>query len=242
MSQRSSYRAEEVASLTLSAVKTIRTDILTGTLEPSERLKIEDLRNRYQIGASPIREALSQLCADGLVVRLNQRGFRVAPVSLEEFDDLIECRCRLEELALRDSIAAGDEAWEERVVLAFHRLSRVSRSADPMHFVRNPTWEILHKDFHTALLEGGGSRHLKRFCDQLYDQAMRYRAVADISAYPRRDIHGEHQQIMEATIARQPDEAVAALHSHYRETGKYLGEVLTERRGWTRKLSAAEMA
>ncbi len=106
---------EEAPAKTLAtyAVSALRRGILDGALAPGSRLRIEDLRSRFGMGASPLREALSQLAAEGLVQRLDQRGFRVAPAAASELNDLIETRCLIEGAALRASIEAGDDAWEE---------------------------------------------------------------------------------------------------------------------------------
>jgi GntR family transcriptional regulator, carbon starvation induced regulator len=79
---------------------------------------MEALRQRYQVGASPIREALSQLTAEGLVVRVDQSGFHVAEVNPRDIDELLWVRCRIDEIALRESIARGVEEWEHQIVLA----------------------------------------------------------------------------------------------------------------------------
>ena len=101
----------------------IRQDILTGLLKPGEPLRVERLRERYDTGGSPVREALNRLSANGLVGNLDNRGFSVPEVSIEELRELYKTRFWIEEIALRESIAHGDEAWEESVVLAMHRLN-----------------------------------------------------------------------------------------------------------------------
>ena len=72
-----------------------------------------------------MREALTRLLGEALVTSEGQRGFRVAPASLEDFHDLTEVRQLVETEALRQSIARGDEAWESQIVAAFYRLSKV---------------------------------------------------------------------------------------------------------------------
>src|SRR3546814_10997498 len=84
-------------------------------------------RSRCGCGASPILEALKQLASDGWVVRIDRRGFFVSPTSEEEFQDILTNRCFLEAEALRRAIAPGDSTWEERVLLAPHRMHRVTR-------------------------------------------------------------------------------------------------------------------
>ena len=209
-------------SLTSRIYARLRADILAGRLEPGRKLKIEELRKSYDVGASPIREALSHLASDHLVERLDQRGFRVTNVSGEEFDELRKTRCWLEERALRESIAHGGPDWEERIVLAAYRLSCLPWSKSDNQYVVNGDWEILHKAFHIALISACGSAILLRFCDQLYDQNIRYRVLSNQAAFHMRDSSAEHEAIKAATLARDADLAVERLLAHYARTGSYL--------------------
>ncbi len=209
-------------TLASSVYDMMRQDILKGDLPPGEKLRVEYLRDRYGVGASPIREALNRLSVDGVVMRVDQKGFRVATVSVAELDELIKTRCWLEETAIRESIAAGDDAWEERLVLAFHRLSKAPRSAEQITYAINPDWEVLHRAFHLALIGACGSRWLISYCEQLNDLADRYRQLAVRVTYPRRNELDEHKAIMDAAVNRDPDRAVAVLMDHYRRTAEII--------------------
>ena len=202
-------------SLTSRIYARLHADIISGVLEPGAKLKIEELRQRYDSGTSPIREALSLLTSNFLVERLDQRGFRVSPINLEQFDELLKTRCWLEEKGLRESIANGDKHWEEKVVLAAYHLSRTTRGSSEER-------EILHKDFHMTLISQCGSRYLLNMCDELYNQNVRYRMAARSESYPERDIQAEHDAIAEAVLARDADLAVYRLLQHYTNTGKFL--------------------
>ena len=214
-------------SLTRRAYLQLKQDIISGRLKPGRKLKIEELRRQYDIGTSPIREALSLLTSDHLVERWDQRGFRVANVSEEEFSELLKTRCWLEERALRESIANGSDEWEERVVLANHRLSRIPRSEASDHFVANAKWEEAHRHFHMTIISECGSSILLKFCKQLYDQNIRYRQLSGSKAYPKRDIADEHNAICTAVLARDADKAAALLTEHYKNTGKFVNRELT---------------
>ena len=103
-------------SATRAAYLTLRNMILTGELIAGEKLKIEQLRARLDTGASPVREALSLLTSDMLVERLDQRGFRAAPASLVNFQEILTLRCVMEDMALRQSIENTTPEWEESLV------------------------------------------------------------------------------------------------------------------------------
>lgn len=196
----------------------IRLDILTGDLRPGEKLRSEFLRSRYKAGISPVREALNRLATERLVSREDQRGFHVAGVSKADLIELTKTRCWLEDIALRESIEKGDDAWEEKIVLAFHRLSRTPRSSDETTYVFNANWEGLHSDFHNALLANCDSHWLLSFCQQLVDQADRYRQLAAAVSYPKRNERDEHLALMEAALNRDADSAAAIQCAHIRKT------------------------
>lgn len=207
-------------SATQRAYLNLRNLIVTGDIQPGEKLKIEGLRDRIEIGASPIREALSLLTSDNLVERIDQRGFRAAEVSAENFDEILQLRCTLEDLALRQSISTATQDWEERIVLAHHRMQRASKDGSSQ-------FEPLHKDFHLALLENCGAPILLKFCSQLYDLNIRYRYLAGSALnYRKRDVSDEHTGILDAAVARQADLASALLLDHYRKTGGFLTDLL----------------
>ncbi len=204
-------------SATQSAYKALREKILTGELPAGKKLKIEQLRAMLDTGASPVREALSLLTSDMLVERLDQRGFRAAPASLANFQEILSLRCVMEDMALRQSIACASKEWEEQLVLAHHWMKRVSREQDTAKF------EAAHKAFHMALLCNAESPILMRYCDQLYDLNIRYRYLAaEGTNYQERDVPAEHEEILDAALAGDADAASNALIHHYRATGDYL--------------------
>lgn len=213
-------------SLTSRAYDRLRRDIISGQLTPGRKLKIDDLRRQYDVGTSPIREALTLLVSDHFVERIDQRGFRVSQVSEAEFRELLKTRCWLEERALRESIVNGSTHWEEQVVLANYRLSRIPRSQSPDHFVANATWEDAHKRFHMTLISECGSAMLLKFCDQLYDQNIRYRQLSGSKAYPARDVAEEHSAICDAVLARDADLACSLLVQHYQRTSTFVMDEL----------------
>ncbi len=196
----------------------LRTDITHGTLEPGSKLRVEAMCKRYAVGASPLREALSRLSAEGLVARTDQRGFSVTALKWDELPVLTQSRAQLESLALRESINARDKAWEHALVLLVHQLSRTPRSLASDKYIPNPEWEALHREFHKVLLVRCPSRWMRSFCDSLADEAYRFRQVAAGQNFSSRNEHTEHMAIFEAAIAGDANEAVKLLVQHYTRT------------------------
>jgi len=130
----------------------IRADIIAGKLAPNTRLRIALLRTAYGIGATPLREALSRLVSERLVVSMDRRGFAVAPISLKELRDLTDLRKLLEKEALRQSLKNGDEQWEADVVSAVYKLGRLHERIQGGDLSAIDGWELLNQEFHEALV------------------------------------------------------------------------------------------
>ena len=218
-----------VSEETVSAdiFRLLRSDIISGTLQPGARLRFIELHARYDIGTSPLREALSRLAADRLVIQEVNRGFSVPPISLEDFADIARLRSALERGAIEASIARGDETWEEQVVLAHHRLRRLGRQElDPQDEAIPEEWERRHRAFHTALIAACGSPWTLHFCGVLYDQFDRYRRRVGRDATIQAGLSRQHDQLVEAAIARDAAHAGAILEDHINITTKTVSKRL----------------
>lgn len=210
--------AQDGLSRTSVVYERLRQDLLNGDLKAGDKLAVASLSQRYAFGASPVREALSRLSAEGLVEQIDQRGFRAAALDFAELPLLTQTRCELESLALRQSIALKSKAWEDALVIIVHHLAKTPRSLSAESYVRNPVWEDLHAQFHTALIANCPSRWLRQFCDTLTGEAFRFRQVAASKSYAKRDEHTEHMALFQASIEGNADQAVALLQAHYQRT------------------------
>ena len=192
----------------------LREDILNGSLQPGEKLLVDHLKQRYQVGAGTVREALSRLVSEAMVVAEGQRGFTVAPISIDDLIDVTNVRVEIEIQALRISIQQGDDFWRHRLRAAYEHLSALEQ---PLKDENVRRWEQANSAFHAALLSACGSPWALRVVQQLTQHAERYRRYA-IGLHTGRDVHAEHQQIFEAAIAGQDARAGLALEAHIRAT------------------------
>lgn len=195
----------------------IQARIISGAFRPGQKLRVRELAETFGTGLSPVREALNRLSRDGFVSQMDQRGFFVTPVSEQDLDELTRARCWLNERALRESIARGDETWEENLVIAFHRMSRTPRWVAETDEV-NPEWEQAHRLFHRRLIEACGSRWIVEFCEQMFDAADRYRRMARLAKDAK--MRDEHREIMDAALARDADLAASLLNQHFQRTAE----------------------
>lgn len=196
----------------------IRADVLTGRRKPDSKIRLEELKAEFGVSWSPIREAVSRLVAEGLIMLEEQRGYRVAPASPADLAEVLRLRMMLESNALRMSIEKGDDAWEAEVLAAHHRLTKFeSRRGDS---IETEHWETWHRTFHDALIRACESPILLQFCRMLHDMNDRYRRIF-LSAHEfDRDVASEHRAITEATLARDAATACALLESHIERTGR----------------------
>jgi len=204
-----------------------RQDILEGKLAADTPLRSEELMRIYEVGISPLREALSRLVSERLVTLNGQRGFRVAPVTIADVRDTMETRIMLDSQALTKSMNAASLAWESNIVSTFHALSRISDLPSPTP----EAWSRHHRDFHMALLSACGSPWLLSITAMLYDHAERHRmlALSEDEKSHHRDAQQEHRQIMEAVLGGNERTALAALDLHYRVTADTVVAALQKR-------------
>ena len=199
-----------------SLASKLRLSILRGDIAPDAKLSLDQLRVTYGVSLSPIREALTRLAAEGIVIAEKGKGFRAPSASVEGETEICTLRCNLESLALSESIRLGAKGWEQRLVLAYHELGK--HEADDGRGTRNEEWELIHREFHEALISACGMPVLLQFCSILHDLSDRYRRIF-LARYPRdRNIRGEHEAIFKAAIARDAAAAVMLLRRHVERT------------------------
>lgn len=205
----------------------IRREIVEATLPPGSKLKVRELAERYQVGGSPVREALSRLLPSALVVAEDHRGFRVAPTTLAELERLTWARIGVESLALTSSIERGDKEWESKLVSAHHLLQRQLRP-DRIDSDEYREWDLAHQTFHNAMLTACAAPWLMDFIHSLYHQSARYRwlAMRRSPSKLERSANDEHAALLEATLMRDSETATRLLASHYAKTFELCRDVL----------------
>ncbi len=203
-------------------VDRLREAIISGQLEAGTKINLEKARSIFQVSLSPLREALARLISDGLVTFEDNRGYRVAPMSLADLEEITSLRLEFELFALREAITHGDSAWEGNVVRALHRLNKQERDADRPETLE--AWEQIHREFHLTLISGCGKPHLMNFCSVLLNLNDRYRRTFLRATSGDRNVAFEHSEIAHAAVARDSDYASRKLHDHIRRTG---GNLLT---------------
>lgn len=204
----------------------LRGRVVRGELPPGGKINLDGLREAYSVSTSSLREAVARLVASGLVVAEDQRGFRVAPVSLANLDEVTLLRAELEPMALGSAIRNGDLDWETDVTAALYRLGRIKREPGEPSSIE--AWEEAHSAFHVKLIQRCDMPVLMRFCRNLLDMSDRYRRIYLDMWSGQERVAAEHKAIAEAAVTRQADAACDLLRAHIERTGRNLHGILSD--------------
>ncbi|TCD16695.1 GntR family transcriptional regulator [Oricola cellulosilytica] len=195
-----------------TAYRNIRNDIIFGRLKPSERLRLEPLRRRYNVSVTTLREILNRLTSDGFVVAEGQKGFEVAPVSDSDLREVADLRILLECHALERSFAQGDLDWEAGVVAAYHKLHVLEKQMMAGETSVRENWKNADWQFHRALIGGCGSRRLMELHGSVFDKYLRYQMLT--LTFRGEKAAAEHRSLLDAALAHDAAAAARVLRDH----------------------------
>ncbi|MEK7913654.1 GntR family transcriptional regulator [Burkholderia contaminans] len=198
-------------TLSEHAYHQLRQHIIEGHYPPGAKLRVEHLKNVYGVGAGTLREALTRLVSDALVVAEGQRGFRVTPMSVDDLEAITRLRIHIEVDALRESVRRGDDAWEHRVRQSFEMLSAWEQ---PVSIEHRTAWEACNRRFHEALISAAATPWTYLILRMLSQQSERYRRVCIGLGDSKRDVHAEHACLFDAAMRRADARAALALEDH----------------------------
>lgn len=206
----------------------VRADILEGKVRPGEWLRQE--RIAQEIGASqmPVREALKRLAAEGLVEHVPYRGVRVVALTVEDVEDLYACRVFIEGMAARYA-AINIQPEELHELEDLHR--RMVAFTTPAQL---PEYRELNRRFHSLIFNASRRSYLIRTLGQLWAAfpTMLWSNIphAATASAPGRDEadEREHEAIVRALAAHDPDAAERVMREHIGAAGRALLEVFKE--------------
>lgn len=204
-------------------------DITSGTFAPGDKLPMEALKQHYDVGGTPLREALSRLVSSGLVQFEEQCGFHVSSLSLAELQDLYEVRLNIENLALEWAMEKGDADWEAEIIVSLHRLTKY---IDPKlnNNLNITEWDKLQNNFYFALVKGCQSPWLLKIRDMLHDQALRYRAICFSHSMKNiktlTAIVNDNKKLANAVLSRDKEKAIKIANKTWKDSVKTISEYL----------------
>ena len=202
-------------TLTEWADQQLRASILQGDFGPGDTLVMSTLAEQLGLSATPLREALRKLAAEGLVVLQSHGSARVAEVDLQEANEIYELRLVLEPMALERAVQSGDAAYRARVAEAWAALAaeRVAPAS-------------VHANFHRALLSTCDSAWLLRLATMLSDRAGLMMTIGLPDRPSDYRTAEAHRALKELAIAGDATGAAEELHRHLSTTLAVLRTVL----------------
>ena len=218
------------STLAMKVYSEIHQDIRSGALPPEQHLKTDLLKDKYQTGTSPLREALARLASESFVTATGKSGYKVSPISTYDYEQLIGLRRYLEIKALKSSMTLGDIDWEAGILAAYHRMSKLTKLESEGELLYSEKKEELHRNYHFALLASCESWWELKIINNLTNHIERYRRVLgitlDASSSEYHKVQNEHHLLMTAVISKNFKEASSILDEHRKRTYKLIREKL----------------
>lgn len=211
-------------TLSGKAYTRLRTDILSGRFPPGSKLNVRALALQGGVSLSVIREALTRLAEQRLVIAEPQLGFSVVSIDVDDLRDITRLRIMIEGTALTDAVLHGGIEYESCVVSAHHRMSRTNYFCDGSDEIVTDEWAEAHSMFHDVLISAAPSMRLRRLSAALRDSSELYRRWSGPfhESSPPRDVADEHRELVDAVLNHDAERAASLLTEHIRVTSDRL--------------------
>jgi DNA-binding GntR family transcriptional regulator len=210
MSQLSPTLGGEDRSLSVKVYEYLREAIIEGELQPGTRLLERELSARLEVSRIPVREALPQLEAEGLIETVPRRGSIVTQLTLRDISELFDVRTSLDVLAARTAAQQAGRHPQgnasNRMTTAFERARLATESGSATEIA------AANADFHVAILDAAGNRLLQALMAPIN---ARVRWLFRLTS--ERDPHllcQEHGELHEAIVNGDADLASSLAFSH----------------------------
>lgn len=198
--------------------------MLSLRIEPGARLSIDSLARELGVSQTPIREALARLEADGAVVRTHLSGYRIAPrMTRVQFEDLVEVRLLLEPAAARH---AAERMSPEQVEELRCLCTVMAEPAGEDRAMAYAVFAGLDAQFHDVVAAGGGNAVIRESLARLHTHVRLFRLVFEDRI--RADALEEHEAVLAAISARDPDRAAYAMRRHIERSAERFSHYLPD--------------
>jgi DNA-binding GntR family transcriptional regulator len=205
-----------------SLVETLRDEIIRGDLVPGQYLRLEEIAARFDVSTMPVREALRDLEAEGLVTIFPHRGATVTQLSADELQDIYDIRATLEEMATRLAVPLVTKATLAELTSLVEQMEN--------HLGDVATLVKLNHQFHLTLYAASGRRHLCELNRVLRYRVQHYLHLFTVeTALDHPQTQGEHRAILEACRRGDAEQAAALMRDHVAQVGRAIVEYVRQR-------------
>ncbi|ANF55987.1 GntR family transcriptional regulator [Brevundimonas naejangsanensis] len=214
----------EVRTLSDRLMEVVRDMILSGAIAPDVPIRQDALAADLNVSKIPLREALVRLEQDGLVVSHPNRGFFARGMSAAEVEEIFELRLKLEPDAAAEACLVADEARQDEALQVLAQLNAAAAGG-------MPTVGPLNRAFHMALVQPGKRALTAEITTRLHVMADRY--VRKHLEHKGRHLtaEAEHQDILQAWLARDADKVRRLVADHLQHTLSDLREEFAQGAG-----------
>lgn len=206
---------QRARSITEHVYGQLRSELILCRLRPGARLRTNELSARFGVSLSGVREALSRLVSENLVVADPQRGFRAAPLSKEDLLDLSETTMGVEAMCIRTALKTGDAEWEERLKAACKNVLEMPVTKEGQPDRVSEDFLAAHHEFHSALLSACENGWMARLRALLHNQSERYRQLCAPLAPDLSELKRGYKEITEAALARDATRTITHVSEQF---------------------------
>jgi DNA-binding GntR family transcriptional regulator len=197
-------------------VEALRDEIVRGDLVPGQHLRLEEIAARFDVSTMPVREALHNLEAGGLVTSFPHRGTKVTMLSADELQDIYDIRVTLEEMATRLAVPHLTEATLTELTSLVEKMDE--------HRGHVAAQVKLNNEFHLTLYAASGRSHLCELNRMLRHRTQHYLHLftVEVESENFAQTQGEHRAILEACKRGDAEQAAVIMRNHVAEVGHAL--------------------
>ena len=212
-------------SLASAVANVLRERILRGQIQAGEQLRQHAIATELDVSRIPVREALRQLEAEGLITIVHDYGAVVTGLSGKEIVEMFEIRMLLESYLLRQSIpflTAQEFSHAEEVLNAYEQA--LNQDSDVA------SWGELNWEFHATLYAAANRPRFLSIAQNIHHNADRYVRLHLLLVHDIEKAKNEHREILRLCKLRSVDDACRLLEDHIYSSGRQLAEYLNQRR------------
>ncbi|MGE5204614.1 MAG: GntR family transcriptional regulator [Chlamydiota bacterium] len=212
-------------SLTSAVAEKLREQIIRGEIPEGSQLRQDAIANQYQVSRIPVREALRQLDAEGLITIVPNRGAVVPALSPDDVEELFTIRALLEPEVLKLSVPALTEDDFQRADTILRKYMKELGREQHVS-----AWGRLNWDFHSILYSRAGRPHMMNIIRNVNANGERYTRLQLYLTHGMKRANREHHEMLELCRKRDVTGACELLRQHILYAGQSLKQVLQERR------------
>lgn len=200
------------------------TQMMSQRIDPGSRVTIDVLARELGVSQTPIRDALNRMEADGLVVRIPHAGYRVPPqITRERFEDMVEIRLLLEPAAARHAAERASADQVARLRRMLDDMAELVEGGTPLAY---GAFGLRDAAFHDLVAESAGNVVVREALARLHTHVHLFRLLYDTQVTYL--AMGEHDEVLAAIAARDPDAAAFAMRQHIMLSGERFRRLFDE--------------